>query len=125
MNVEPAQVQHSSYSLEVKAWIGLVYCGKCLIVILKWIFCFQKKDLKLLEQLTIKFFRTNSQVGNDNIDYLSVDVSNIVIGNSKIIQTYLFDPFNLPFDQIVCLYDPDINLGSKSRVRYIEIKKYL
>lgn len=82
------------------------------------------KEVKL-RQLTIKFSRSGSSIEEDNVEYLTVDIGHIPINKSEVVQSYLFDPFNLPFEKIECDYQPEIDLTSKMRVRYKEIKKFL
>lgn len=84
----------------------------------------KNKEVKL-SQLTIKFSRSGSSIEEDNVEYLTVDIGFIPINKSEVVQSYLFDPFNLPFEKIECDYHPEIDLTSKMRVRYKEIKKFL
>ncbi len=79
----------------------------------------------LLAYLTIAFLRTGSSIGNDNIEYLTIDIRSLAIGRSEVVEAYLFDPFNLPFEEIQCLYEPEIDLGTKMRIKYKEIRRFL
>lgn len=85
----------------------------------------KNKEVELANQVTIKFYRSGSPVGKDNVEYLTMDISSFPISKSKVVQSYLFDPFNLPFDKIECQYVPEIDLTSKMRVKYKEIKNFL
>jgi len=86
---------------------------------------FRKNQSVSLNQLTIKFHRIGSPVGKDNIEYLTIDIASIPIGESVVIHGYLFDPFNLSFERIECNYTPEIDLSKKMRVKYKEIKQFL
>lgn len=76
-----------------------------------------------IKEVTIKMARLGSAVGNDNIEYVTVQIEGVVGNLLK--EIYLFDPFNLPFEKIVCLYQPEVNLNSKMRVKYKELQEYL
>lgn len=84
----------------------------------------KNQDIEL-SQLTIKFFRRGSPIGEDNVEYLTIDVGSLRVDKTEVVQAYLFDPFNLPFEKIECSYSPEIDLASKMRVRYKEIKQFL
>jgi hypothetical protein len=85
----------------------------------------KNKKISLLNCLTLKFFRSGSPIHQDNIEYLTINVNNLLIGKSEIINVFLFDPFNLPFDSLTCILYPEIDLSSKMRVRYKEILPFL
>lgn len=76
-----------------------------------------------IKEVTIKMARLGSAVGEDNIEYVTVQIEGVVGNVLK--EIYLFDPFNLPFEKIVCLYQPEVNLNSKMRVKYKELQEYL
>lgn len=82
----------------------------------------EKADIK---SVTIKVLRSGSVVGNDNVEYVTIDVENIVPLKPTKIEVYLFDPFNIPFESIICLYAPEIDLDSTMRVAYKEIIAFL
>jgi hypothetical protein len=76
-----------------------------------------------IKEVTIKMARLGSDVGEDNIEYVTVQIAGVVGNVLK--EVYLFDPFNLPFEKIVCLYQPEVNLNSKMRIKYKELLEYL
>ncbi len=78
-----------------------------------------------LKRLTVILHRTGSRVGSDNKEYVTVDVAEIPAGSEAILETFAFDPFNVPFENIIAQFTPSIDLGSTSRVRFAEIKDYL
>ena len=78
-----------------------------------------------LDFFTIKCYRIGSPVGKDNIEYVSIPVKELPISKPIIVVSWLFDPFNMPFEKIIIQVDPFINLSSKMRVKYKEIKDYL
>lgn len=77
----------------------------------------------LLQKVTVKMLRTGSSIGDDNIEYVTLSIDRDK--NKQIVEAYLFDPFNLPFDKIVSLYNPEINLNSRMRTKYKEILEFL
>ncbi len=78
-----------------------------------------------LDCFTIKCKRTGSPVGNDNVEYVTIDVKGIPAGAAVTREAYLFDPFNLPFESIEIEAGPYIDLSSKMRAKYGEIQSYL
>jgi len=78
-----------------------------------------------LEQLTLKVRRLGTTVGEDNIQYVTLDVSGVPVDMETRLEAYVFDPFNLPFESINIDYSPEIDLSSPMRARYAEIKVYL
>ncbi|MDB6019611.1 MAG: hypothetical protein JWR19_4100 [Pedosphaera sp.] len=78
-----------------------------------------------LAVLTVRMMRLDSKVGKDNIEYLTVPVSDIPVGSTVRREYYLFDPFNQPFTNIKLEFNPLIDLSSKMRVRFQEIKDLL
>lgn len=76
-----------------------------------------------IKEVTIKMARLGSAVGDDNVEYVTVPIEGLEGDFLK--EAYLFDPFNLPFEKIVCLYQPEVNLNSKMRVKYKELQDYL
>lgn len=76
-----------------------------------------------LQELTVKMFRTGSSVGDDNIEYVTLNIDRN--RHNQNVEAYLFDPFNVPFNEIVCLYNPEINLNSRMRLKYKEILPFL
>lgn len=82
-------------------------------------------DTPILKEVTIPFLRFGSSIGKDNIDYVTIDIDSLEKEEIKVIETYLFDPFNVPFEGIECLYKPEISLSSEMRAMFKEIQKYL
>lgn len=78
-----------------------------------------------LTQYTVRCMRLGSSVKSDNVEYVSIPISGVGVGEEQLIDCYLFDPFNLPFDSITVDVSPEIDLGSVMRVKYTEIKDYL
>jgi hypothetical protein len=85
----------------------------------------RKLEESQLRQLTFTVCRIGSPVGNDNVQYVTAVLPEIVPGEEVKVETYAFDPFNVPFEEIVINYSPEIDLGSPMRVRFAEIKDYL
>lgn len=84
-----------------------------------------KKEQSDLKELTVLLKREGSAVEDDNKEYITLNVAGLPVGIDQKIESYLFDPFNVPFKTITCQFDYRINLGSKMRVRYKEITEYL
>ncbi len=78
-----------------------------------------------LDTLTISVFRAGSEIGIMNREFISIDVSQMKTGESRQIETFAFDPFNLPFDDVQLTIDNSIDLTSPTRVRYKEIASFL
>jgi len=78
-----------------------------------------------LRQLTFRVRRTGSSVGNHNVEYVTVSLPEIQAGEEVQVEAYVFDPFGVPFQDIVVEYTPYIDLGSPMRVRFAEIRDYL
>jgi hypothetical protein len=64
-------------------------------------------------------------VGKDNKEYLTLPVSEIKIGTEQKVEGYVFDPFNLPFENIEIEFCPEINLGTPMRTKFTEIRDFL
>jgi hypothetical protein len=75
--------------------------------------------------LTFKVLRLGSKVGPDNVEYVSIPVQDIKCGIPTKKEFYVFDPFNMPFENVKIDYNPLIDLGSKMRVKYKEIQDLL
>jgi hypothetical protein len=90
--------------------------------VLLWI---RKKEESDLTKLTTIINREGSAVGVDNKQYVTLNVNSIPTGFDQKVETFVFDPFNLPFKSITCHFDYQIDLGSKTRVNYKEIADYL
>jgi hypothetical protein len=78
-----------------------------------------------LSILTLKVLRVGSKVGKDNLEYVSIPVGDVSVGVPVQKEFYVFDPFNLPFDDLRIDFNPIIDLGSKMRVKFKEIKALL
>jgi hypothetical protein len=78
-----------------------------------------------LAQLTFEVRRTGSSVGADNVQHVTVSLSEFGVGQEITVDAFAFDPFNVPFERIVVDYTPDIDLGSPKRSRYAELAQYL
>jgi hypothetical protein len=74
-----------------------------------------------LEYYTVKCFRKGSKYGDDNVAYISIPIS----GEDGEITVYLFDPFNVGFDEILVDCSYNIDLSSKMKSQYKEIKQYI
>jgi hypothetical protein len=85
----------------------------------------RKKEESDLTELTTIINREGSDVGVDNKQYVTLDVTSFLTGIDQKVEVYVFDPFNLPFQSITCQFDYRIDLGSKMRVNYKEIADYL
>ena len=84
-----------------------------------------KTEPSNLKELTLSFRRIGSKVGDDNIEYITIDVSGLKEGEKQNAQAYLFDAFNVPFEDIVSLYQPEIDLLSPMRAKFREIMNFL
>jgi len=84
-----------------------------------------KHDSVDLDFFTIKCHRSGSPVGKDNIEYVTIAVKELPVSVPTILVSWLFDPFNMPFEKIFIQADPFVDLSSKMRVKYQEIKDYL
>ena len=85
----------------------------------------RKLEDSSLRQLTFRVRRTGSSVGNDNVQYVTVSLPDIRRGEEVQVEAYVFDPFNVRFQEIIVEYSPDIDLGSPMHVRFSEIRDYL
>ena len=85
----------------------------------------RKLEDSSLRQLTFRVRRTGSSVGNDNVQYVTVSLPETGQGEEVQVEAYVFDPFNVRFQEIIVEYSPDIDLGSPMRARFAEIKDYL
>jgi hypothetical protein len=84
-----------------------------------------KQDDVDLDGFTITATRVGSQVGKDNVEYVTVDVRGAPVGLSVQREVFLFDPFNVPFESIAIDSSPYIDLASPMRVKYREILEFL
>jgi len=91
----------------------------------KVIFEVTKKSDTFISDLTVKLFRSGSSVGNDNVEYVTINVAEIQVQKPCLIESYLFDPFNIPFNSIESLYNPNIDLGSPMRIKFKEITNHI
>lgn len=82
------------------------------------------KDVSI-KNFTFSGYRTNSPVGKNNLAYVTIPMDSIPLNKAKIVKVYLFDPFNVPFDDIIINVNPNIDLSSSSRSHYKEISDYL
>lgn len=78
-----------------------------------------------IDVLTVKVLRTGSAVGQDNISYATLDISKVPVGRPTRVEGFAFNHFPLPFQNIVCLYQPEISLARTVRTNYAEIEPYL
>lgn len=84
-----------------------------------------KRRSTTIEFLTVIIRRIGSRVKNDNMAYISIPVADIPEGIPTRRICYVFDPFNCPFESICVDFDPSIDLNSKMRANYKEIKHLL
>jgi hypothetical protein len=75
-----------------------------------------------LSLLTVGLARAGSQYGADNVVYVSLPIADVPLREPVKIVEYVFDPFNVPFEEIELLFTPEIDLSSKSRARFKEIE---
>jgi hypothetical protein len=75
--------------------------------------------------LTVMVVRLGSQVGAANVEYTTFPVRDIPINVPTVRECHVFDPFNVPFDDIAVKFNPVIDLGSKMRVRFKELSGLL
>lgn len=85
----------------------------------------EKRQEVLLGMLTLSVFRTGSEIGAQNREFITIDVSQLEKGKPVEVEAFVFDPFNLPFDAMQVTVDDPIDLKSPMRVRYKEIGSYL
>lgn len=85
----------------------------------------RKLDASRLNELTFKVHRSASSVGADNVQYVTIGLPNFPVGEEITVEALVFDPFNLPFRELVIDYSPEIDLSSPTRVRFAELKEYL
>jgi hypothetical protein len=78
-----------------------------------------------IDQLTFIVRRQGSKSGSTNVEYVSVPVGDLAVGVPTIVECLVFDPFNLPFENLEIQFDPIINLSSRMRTRFKEIVKLL
>lgn len=90
-----------------------VICGIC------------KRNASDLGQLTFEVRRTGSSVGTDNVQQVTISLPAFAVGQEITVEAFAFDPFNVPFGEIILDYTPEVDLGSPKRARYAELKQYL
>ena len=73
--------------------------------------------------LTVMISRLGSQLGAENVEFVTFPVHDIPVDVPTIRECYVFDPFNVPFNDIAVIFNPVIDLGSKMRVRFEELSK--
>ncbi len=78
-----------------------------------------------LKFLTFQILRVGSDIGEENIEYCSIDLPNIEVGSNSLFTLFVFDPYNIKFKNIHLFYLPDIDIYSNQKVRYKEIKEFL
>ena len=86
----------------------------------------QKHRDSWLRNLTVTVLRSGSGVGPQNIEYATINLPDFAAGTETACDdVYVFDAFNLPFQKIEIVHHPEIDLSSKMRVRFEEIKDFL
>jgi len=75
--------------------------------------------------LTVMVARLGSQLGAQNVEYVTVPVADIPINVPTIRECYVFDPFNVPFSSIQLRFSPVIDLGTNMRVKFKELANLL
>lgn len=78
-----------------------------------------------LSKLTVSVIRMGSSIGSQNVEVVTIDLPNFPVGPEILQDAYVFDPFNLPFEQIKVIHVPEIDLSSPMRVKFKEIKGFL
>ncbi len=78
-----------------------------------------------LRKLTVSIIRTGSSIGSQNIEYATIALPDFPVGTEITQDVYVFDPFNLPFKRIEVIHVPEIDLSSRMRVKFEEIKSFL
>jgi hypothetical protein len=85
----------------------------------------RKHQTSRLNKLTFKAVRSGSSVGLDNVEYVTIDLPDFPVGEEITVESWVCDPFNVPFRELVIDYSPEIDLSSPMRVRFAELKEYL
>jgi hypothetical protein len=88
------------------------------------VFVIEKKWPVDIDLLTVKIHRTGSEIGDKNVAYATIPIKVLKVGIENV-ELFIFDPFYLPFRDIRCEYNPDIDLNLPSRINYKEIMAYL
>ncbi|HWX22411.1 MAG TPA: SMI1/KNR4 family protein [Candidatus Binatia bacterium] len=78
-----------------------------------------------IQVLTVIVARVGSQLGATNVEYATFPVHDIPVNHPTIRECYVFDPFNVPFNEIAVKFNPVIDLGSKMRVKFKELSSLL
>jgi hypothetical protein len=71
--------------------------------------------------LTVILERRGSKYGADNIWHLSLPVGDLPAGQTSILESYAFDPFNVPFQEMAVNFNPAIDLVVPSRTMFKEL----
>lgn len=79
----------------------------------------------MIPVLTVIVARIGSKLGTANVEYATFPVQDIHVNEPTIRECYVFDPFNVPFNDIEVEFNPVIDLGSKMRVRFKELSSLL
>ncbi len=87
----------------------------------KLTFLIERKEESCLNFYTVKCKRIGSIYGDSNVEYVSIPLDI----NIQLYEVYLFDPFNVEFQDIQVDCTPDIDLSSKMRVKYKELSDFL
>lgn len=74
-----------------------------------------------IQTYTIKCYRTKSAVGDDNVAYVSVPIDDLPVGQVIEKDCYVFDPFNLPFEDLIVDSEPMIDISKPSKAMYVEL----
>jgi hypothetical protein len=85
----------------------------------------RKRQESALKQLTFVVRRTGSSVGADNRQHVTITLPEFEVGQQATVEAFVFDPFNVRFEDIVVEYTADIDLASPTRSQYAELKPYL
>jgi hypothetical protein len=84
-----------------------------------------KTRLVKISVLTVIVERLGSKRGADNVMFTTFPVDDIAVNVPSIRECYVFDAFNVAFNEIVVKFNPVIDLGSSSRVRFKELSSLL
>jgi hypothetical protein len=75
--------------------------------------------------LTLKVCRLGSPVGANNVEYVTFPLPEFAAREEVRVEAFVFDPFNVPFREMVIDYSPEVDLKSPMRVSFAELKEYL
>ena len=78
-----------------------------------------------IDKITLDVLREGSEYGDDNREYLTLDISAVPVDIETPITGYAFDAFNVAFETGRIRFEPAIDLASRMRTRFAEIVDYL